>query len=207
LVHGLDLAYSIARDNLRKSAETVKKSYDKRVSHKQYKPGDIVKVKVGTRDAGVSKFQDLFQNDVYYVVSVQDNGTVRIVKDEDARPHLVHHNRLYPYYAAGAEGNLHWLDRLIDKFAHLRRNCVGTQFPDDADADKPPTARDECVQCQRHWKGIVLRELGKSGVCNVCAHLLNISDEFEQSRLPFSTRKTVKVRCPDSTEGERITIK
>ena len=93
----LNLAYALARENLGKSAAIQKHYYDHRAKAVQLQEGQPVWLHNPVRKKGVSPKLTAPWVKGYVIVNKLDDVTFRVKSGPQARPVVVHANRLMPY--------------------------------------------------------------------------------------------------------------
>ena len=115
LLHDLRACHQRVRDTTGKAALTQKRYYDRHTFLNQYERGDLVLLKTGKRTPRVGKWEDRWIGPYVIVNKLASPVLYRIQKDEFAKPMVVHHDRMKPFYArTGEEIDISWLDSESD---------------------------------------------------------------------------------------------
>ena len=125
LLTRMRLTYIKVRENLQRAMEIRKERHDKGVRTIQYKLGQAVALKLTNKLVGNDKLADKYDGP-YYIVSVWDNGVVRIQLKKNSAPKLIHFDRIEPWVEKDGEEAPAWVKDSIKKFAPARQE-VGVQ--------------------------------------------------------------------------------
>ena len=117
--------FSQVRRNLRKTMELRKEKYDDKIKTKKYKIGDPVAIKTTNKLVGNDKLADKYDGP-YYILSIWDNGTIRIQNTARTKPKLIHVDRVEPWTQAANDVTPDWVAPAVKRFAPLLQE-VGVQ--------------------------------------------------------------------------------
>ena len=101
----------------------------------KYKEGDIVKLRRFRKEPGTGKYADRYEGP-YFILDILGDVTFRIVKDQDSRGKVVHHDHILPYFPKNAPENVDnaWVLRKSKTYIPTNKVDVTCQASDEADA-------------------------------------------------------------------------
>ena len=118
--------FMTVRKNLRKAMELRKDRYDSGIKTRNYQIGDAVSLKKAIKLVGNDKLADKYEGP-YYILSVWENGTIRIQLTARAAPKLVHVDRVEPWESDDGRVELpDWVATAVKKYAPAKQE-VGVQ--------------------------------------------------------------------------------
>ena len=200
LLERLETAHATARRHLRQAAESRKRYYDRDIDtgrhtrRRYYREGERVLMRLSDHHYYFGKFNDRFSGP-FYVITVLNNGLLRIKYDEGSPPRIVHHDKLRRF----DDGQRHPVPAWVDASIRAFRNRPGTlrrQRNDDDDDDNNDDADDggqqnagnlsirdvithRCNRCNAETVDDtgILRTTNRDGVCQTCVLDLRSDDE------------------------------
>lgn len=99
--------HDYARENLKLTADTMKKRHDKTINFHEYNVGDAVWLHDATKKEGLSKKLRNHWIGPFLVIKKLSDVTYRIQETQISKPKVVHSDRLKPYLG---ENKLKWMD-------------------------------------------------------------------------------------------------
>ena len=105
LERDLRVTCTATRMHLKRAATAQKKYYDRDAHLYKYKEGDTVKLRRFRKEAGTHKYSDRYEGP-YFILDVLGTVTFRIVKDQESRAKVVHHDHILPYFPKEASENI-----------------------------------------------------------------------------------------------------
>ena len=103
------LAYRVARETIGRNVKIQKKYYDRSCHLVKYKEGDAVMLKdYSPKVRGTRKLADKWVGP-WYVLDVLSDINFRIIKDENSKPKVVHHDRMKKYHHRGEKPDVSWV--------------------------------------------------------------------------------------------------
>ena len=194
LLHRMRMTYIKVRENLQRAMELRKERHDKGVRTIQYKLGQAVALKLTNKLVGNDKLADKYDGP-YYIVSVWDNGVVRIQMRRNSAPKLIHFDRIEPWIERENARPPDWVALAIKRYAPARQE-VGVQVSLDVVGGEVVGVRSSpallgsltatpslvpkkpvdlgvvmCRVCEEPKVNEfgVLRSFSKNGLCHICA--------------------------------------
>lgn len=89
--------HDYARENLKLTADTMKKRHDKTINFHEYNVGDAVWLHDATKKEGLSKKLRNHWIGPFLVIKKLSDVTYRIQETQISKPKVVHSDRLKPY--------------------------------------------------------------------------------------------------------------
>ena len=131
----LRAAYIATRTHLHRAATAQKKYYDRTSHLYKYKEGDVVKLRRFRKEPGTGKYADRYEGP-YFILDVLGEVTFRIVKDQDSRGKVVHHDHILPYFPKQAPENVDnaWVLRKSKTYKPTNKVDVPCQASSEAEA-------------------------------------------------------------------------
>ena len=124
LVELMRLTFLKVRNTLRKSMELRKERYDGGIRKRQYEIGQPVALKQTNKLVGNDKLSDKYCGP-YYILTVWNNGVVRIQLSAKTKPKLVHVDRVEPWIEDDVT-RPQWVEAAVLKYAPNKQE-VGLQ--------------------------------------------------------------------------------
>jgi transposase InsO family protein len=152
------------RENLRATMELRKERYDGGIRTKKYKIGETVALKTANKLVGNDKLADKFIGP-YYIISIWDNGAIRIKMSAKSAPKIVHMDRVEPWIQAEGATEPNWLRDAIKQFAPEKQE-VGVQVSFDLQRGEVIAVR-SAPALNFSLTPVKLHEL-KGQICAVC---------------------------------------
>lgn len=122
-------AHDLARRHLNKAAIRQKRNYDKRLAGRSFTVGDSVWLHLVRRKKGRNAKLDCPWQGPYLVISVLSDVVYRIQKSKNAKPKVVHSDRLKPYLGPPLEK---WIPKRL-----LQLSKEGEEGREASDVDSP----------------------------------------------------------------------
>ena len=197
LLERLETAHATARQHLRRAAESRKRYYDRDIDtgrhhrRRYYQEGERVLLRLSDHHYYFGKFNERF-NGPFYVITVMNNGLLRIKLAENSPPRIVHHDKLRRFDDGQRQPVPAWVDDAIRAFRHrpggLRRQRNDNDDNDRDDDDGQQHAgnlsvrdviTDRCRRCNAETvdDAGILRTTNRDGVCQTCELDLRSDDE------------------------------
>ena len=192
------------RQNLRRAMELRKERHDSKVRTVHYKVGGAVALKSTNKLVGNDKLADRYEGP-YYILSVWDNGTLRLQLSSRSKPRLVHADRVEPWNKDANLPTPAWVAEAVKKYAPEQQE-VGVQVSLDLFGGEVIAVRsapalnfsltpikpretpvDFCGVCGKPEfdKDGVLRSFSRFGWCHICRatprwHYKTQSERYER---------------------------
>ena len=125
LLQKMKETFKKVRQNLRKAMELRKERHDKKVRTVTYKVGGAVSLKCAKKLVGNDKLADRYEGP-YYILSIWDNGTLRLQLSAKSKPQLIHADRVEPWTQDPNLPTPPWVELAVKKYAPERQE-VGVQ--------------------------------------------------------------------------------
>ena len=125
LLQKMKETFITVRRNLRKTMELRKERYDSSIRTRNYKIGDAVSLKKAIKLVGNDKLADKYEGP-YYILSIWENGTIRIQLTARTAPKLVHVDRVEPWESDEELPLPDWVAGAVKKYAPAKQE-IGVQ--------------------------------------------------------------------------------
>ena len=122
--------FHVVRQHLKHAMELRRERYNKGIRTRRYKIGQAVALKQTNKLVGNDKLHDRYAGP-YYILTIWDNGVVRIKLTARTKPKMVHVDRIEPWTCTNPT-TPEWVHEAIKQFAPKKQE-VGLQVELDYD--------------------------------------------------------------------------
>ena len=145
-------AHDLARRHLNKAAIRQKRNYDKRLAGRSFTVGDSVWLHLVRRKKGRNAKLDCPWQGTYLVISVLSDVVYRIQKSKNAKPKVVHSDRLKPYLGPPLEK---WIPK-----RQVQLSKEGEEGREASDVDSPVFVEGQSTPVEREGVDLVESTVG-----------------------------------------------